>query len=202
MVIDNKLKFHNHVAMAVKKASGILIRIRRTFECRDMTTIPLLYKSLVRSHLEYGNVIWHPRYVIDTKAIEKVQKRATKMIPCLQDKPYRDRLRALKLPSMQHRRRRGDMIQVYKIMNGMERVDPGTFFTLFDDLDMGSRGHRLKIKKPRYRLKLKAGSFSHRVVNDWNSLPDSVVAAETINHFKYRIDKHWESEQYISLYSD
>ena len=115
VIMDGELKFHNHVAQAAKKASGVLAQIRRTMACHNETTITLLYKGIVRPLLEYANVIWHPRYKMDMEAIETVQRRATKLVPELRNVDYSQRLKILKLPSMQYRLRRGDMIQVYKI---------------------------------------------------------------------------------------
>jgi len=58
--IDRALKFSEHVAHAASKANQILGLIRRSFTCIDMPLMKQLYTSLVRPHLEYGNVVWHP----------------------------------------------------------------------------------------------------------------------------------------------
>ena len=84
--------------------------------------------AVVRPHLKYGNVIWHPRFQADKTEIEKVQRRATQLIPTLRHEPYEARLRSLKLPSPDYRRRRGDMLQVFRILNGLYRLDPQLFF--------------------------------------------------------------------------
>ena len=121
---------YNHVAQAAKKASGVLAQIRKTMACHNETSITLLYKGIVRPLLEYANVIWHPRYKMDMEAIETVQRRATKLVPELRNVDYSQRLKILKLPSMQYRLRRGDMIQVYKIVKGLDRVPSEMFFKL------------------------------------------------------------------------
>ena len=77
IIINNELKFHKHRAMVIKKANRILDLIKKSFVNLDTKSLPLLYKSLVRPHLEYGNIIWGPHYKEDQKALEKVQKRAT-----------------------------------------------------------------------------------------------------------------------------
>jgi len=84
---------------------------------------------MIRSHLEYGNVIWHPRYRGEKLDVGKILRRATKQIPSISHLLYEDWLKFLKLPSLDFRRRRGNMIHVFKIMNGMERLDPHIFFT-------------------------------------------------------------------------
>ena len=85
--------------------------------------IPLLYMTLVRPHFEYANVVWAPHYKGDQQLVEKVQRRATKMIPNFRNLSYDLRLRHLNLPSLHHRRRRGDMVMAYNIMTGKVRID-------------------------------------------------------------------------------
>ena len=102
-------------------------------------------------------------------------------------------LAALRLPSLYYRRRRADMITVYKILTDKNRVDKGLFFPLATG---PTRGHNFKIFKTRAVSELRRRSLSIRAVNDWNSLPASVVSAETNTAFKSRLDKHWESNQF------
>ena len=92
-------------------------------------TMCTLYKAIVRPHLEYGNAIWGPFYQNDIKKIESIQRRATKLISHLKDKTYEDMLRDLELLSLIYRRRRGDMNLIFKIMNGLVRLDTSDLFT-------------------------------------------------------------------------
>ena len=88
--------------------------IRRTFTFFiDGEIFTNLYKSLVRPH---GNIVWFPQLKRQSVAIEKVQRRATKLIPTLKDLDYKERLRQLKLPTLKYRRYRGDLIQVFKLL--------------------------------------------------------------------------------------
>ena len=130
VIIDNQLKFHTHTSAAVKKANSILGLIKRSFVALDEDTLPLLFTSMVRPHLEYANIIWGPYFIGDIRAVERVQKRATKLIPILRNLPYRERLKKLNLPSLEHRRKRGDMITCYKIMNGRVNIALNNFFLL------------------------------------------------------------------------
>ena len=115
VIVDDELKFHMHTATATKKANQILGIVKKSYQIRDAVTISTLYKPMVRPHLEYANSIWRPFYKGDIKKVEAVKYRATKLIPELKDKPYDDRLKTLQLPSLTYRRKRGDMIQMYKI---------------------------------------------------------------------------------------
>ena len=102
--MDNRLKFHIHAASAVIQANKVLGLIKHSFTALDDTTLPLLYMSMDRPHLEYGNIIWGPHFKEGMKAVERVQKRATRMILRIKDFPYTQRLKALNLPSLSYRR--------------------------------------------------------------------------------------------------
>jgi hypothetical protein len=78
-----------------------------------------LYKILIKPILENGNVVWSPKSIKDIHLLENLQRRNTKIIIGTDDKEYEERLRFLKLPSLEYRRSRGDMIETYKITNGM-----------------------------------------------------------------------------------
>ena len=77
-----------------------------------------MYKSIVRSHLEYCHSVWNPYKLGLISELEKVQKRATKLVIKCKNMTYENRLRYLNLPTLKYRRIRGDMIEVYKILNG------------------------------------------------------------------------------------
>jgi hypothetical protein len=128
VIMDDQLKFHTHISAAVSKANQIMGIFKRTFTSLDVETLPIVYKCQVRPHLEYGNIIWNPRFTADIKKIESVQRRATKTIPSLKEKPYHERLKSLNLYSMEYRRQRGDMIQTYKLLHDIDRVDKKNLF--------------------------------------------------------------------------
>ena len=135
---------------------------------------------------------------MDMEAIETVQRRATKLVPELRNVDYSQRLKILKLPSMQYRLRRGDMIQVYKIVKGLDRVPSEMFFKFCDASDdmRQTRGHNWKIFKPQHTLDVRKHTFSVRIINDWNSLSAEVVNAESLNIFKNKLDKLWVLDMY------
>ena len=83
----------------INKAYSILGVIKRNFKFLPEKSFVMLYKSMVRSHLEYAQSVWSPHLQSHLKSIEKVQMRATKMIARLRDLPYQDRLQELHLPT-------------------------------------------------------------------------------------------------------
>ena len=151
-----------------------------------------LYKSFVRTHVEYGNTIWYPFLRKDIESVEKIQNWATKLIPELKDMTYTERLKKLKLPDLAHRRRRRDMFQTFKIIKGTEDIPSVRFFTLCTS--SLTRGHSLKLEKPCFRTTFRLQQFSQRIINDWNSLPEGAVLAKDVNEFKSKIDQHWNQE--------
>ena len=198
VIIDNKLSFDLHIAEKVNKANSVAGAIRRSFEYLDKDSFKQLYTALVRPHLEYANAVWNPYKKKDITTLENVQRRATKMVPGLGDKSYVDRLRDLKLPTLTYRRIRGDMIEVFKLVNDMY-FDCTNLFTFRDQSESVTRRNK-KLFKHRARLDVRKYSFRNRVVDLWNSLPDSVISAETVFCFETRLDNYWKDQDILYEY--
>ena len=86
------------------------------------------YKSLVPPRLEYCVQAWSPFLRKDIELLEKVRKRATRMTDSFADKDYNDRLQELGLTTLETRRKRGDLIEAFKIIKGFEDVNSELFF--------------------------------------------------------------------------
>ena len=125
---------------------------KKILSCLDEDTLQRLYKALVRPHLEYGNIIWHPHYQMDKLAVEMIYRRATKLVPHLKYLSYEQRLVSIRHPLLVFRKRWGDVIQVYKIMNGIDRLDPRAFFNRA--LNERTRGHSQRLFVGRCRLEI------------------------------------------------
>ena len=174
-----------HIANKVNTANFVLSQVRRSFLCNHPTTMLKLYKTLVRPHLDYCANVWSPWKQKDVKKVESVQRRATRMFPNCRGLSYTDRLKVLKLSSLQDRRIRGDMILTYKILTGKSNIAPESLFHLSSS---STRGHPYKLFKPRCNTTLRAQFFSQRGIDHWNSLPACVVMATSVNEFKTRYD--------------
>lgn len=188
VLIDNRLGFNEHVAHITKKANRIVGIIRRSFDFLTEDLFVQLYKSLVRPILEYGHAVWQPSSKQLCQEVENVQRRATKLLSSISNLTYPERLKLLKLPSLEHRRKRGEMIEVYKYIHKIYNCDKPSF--CFNTRD--TRGNTLKLVKSHHRLSLRGNYFSVRIINCWNSLPDEVVKADNVNIFKSRLDNFWK----------
>ena len=191
--IDNNLKFSQHIDSIVNKANSIMGIIRRAFKHLDPETFLKLYKGLVRPNLEYAVQVWNPYWKKDIRKIEAVQRRATKQINGLRDMEYADRLRKLELPTLIYRRMRGDMIEAYKILTDKYDPEVADFLPLHRDVmpDSVTRGNALKLFKRKSTRIACSKSFSHRIIDMWNDLPNIVITAPTVNTFKNRLDRLW-----------
>jgi len=107
---------------ACNKTMKVLGMIKRTIRFKDMRVMLSLYKSLVRPHVEYCISAWNPHYKKDKELIEKVQRRFTKMINNMEGQSYEERLYCLKLWTLEERRNRQDLIEVFKTCNGLSRL--------------------------------------------------------------------------------
>ena len=151
-----------------------------------------IYKAMVRPHLEYAQVVWSPYKVKLVEALEKVQKRTTKLIPGFGKFGYEERLRRLNLPTLVYRRWRGDMITTFRIMNGP---------VLARNEYMATRGHTEKLYRQQSGTNMRKHSFSQRVVEPWNALSSTVIEAKTVNSLKSRLDIHMEDRRTCMVYN-
>ena len=149
---------------------------------------------MVRSHLDYAMAVWHPYKIKHKIALENIQRRATKELPGMRNLSYVKKLTLLKLLTLVYRRLRGDMIEVYKIIYNIydhesvpnleiaQRTGNGTFY---------------KIIHTKSQTKHKKNVFPIRITKPWNSLPDTVVTAKSLELLKTRLDKFWHNQDIV-----
>ena len=78
-------------------ATKILGMLKRTFSVMSKESFTFLYKTYVRPHLEYYVQLWNPYLACDIDTIEKVQRRADKLVNTLAKLPYLSRLKELRI---------------------------------------------------------------------------------------------------------
>ena len=189
ILIDDKLNFESHIKGIVKRANRMLGLIKIGFECLDMVMFKNLYPVMVRPLLEYCVQVWSPYKCGDIDLLERVQRRATRIVPELRNLPYEERMRRLKLTSLTERRARGDMIETYKLITRKENVNPDKFFKMADIRGDIEIHHGLKISKKGVKGERRKHFYTQRVVDPWNGLPPKVVQAKSVGAFKKGFDK-------------
>lgn len=198
VVVHRSLSSSKQCAEAAKKANRVVGQIKRTVTNKSKHIIVPLYKSLVRPRLEYCVQAWRPFLKKDITLLEKVQRRATKMVEGMRTLTYEERLKACDLQSLEERRDRGDLLEVHKLVKGIDRIPSSTFFTPQENRH-SQRGQDSKFYKHRSRLDIRRNFFSQRVVNKWNALPQYVVNATSTSNFKNRYDKYSMNKQGVQI---
>ena len=191
VIIHESLKPSKQCAAAAKKAHSVLGQMARSLTYRTSETWLRLYRMYVRHHLEYCVQAWAPWTAAEEELLESVQKRAVRMTSGLSGATYEDKLKEVGMMSLAQRRQRGDMIEVWKLLNGHEKVDVTQILSLAGQhcerstRSVANRG----LVQTASKLDLRKNFFANRVVTPWNKLDPAVRHAKTIDAFKARYDK-------------
>jgi hypothetical protein len=118
--------------------------------------------------LEYAIQFWSPSLRKDIDRLERIQARATKLIPEIRNKPYKDRLKELNMITLEVRRAKLDLIQTLKLIKGIDNVDMKKYFALNTN---STRNKKYKLNAINYHTNAMGKFFTYRVVNLWNRLP-------------------------------
>ena len=198
VLVNSKLSSSEQVIEARKKALRMLGAINRNVSYKSDQVITKLYCAYVRPHLEYCVQAWSPILEKDCWLLERVQKRATKMIRGMENMHYEDRLRLLNMYSLKYRRLRGDLIEVFKFVHGQHLGYLKGMFEFNEENRTRCHDHKLTVKLSSTRLR--QSFFSRRVVGHWNNLPCNVVSASTLDSFKARLDKYFLEKDLVYKY--
>ena len=187
IVLTPDFKFSAQAAYSASKATSILGMLKHTFISRDVEIWASLYRTYIRPHLEFAVSAWNPFLKRDILTLEKVQRRVTRLPDPLKSVTYDERLERMNLTTLEIRRRRGSLIQFYKLQRGTDIIN-----WISEPVWSEPRGTRRKQARREIVSSClqRHHFFLNRVANDWNLLPDDIVKSGPVEVFKEKLDHY------------
>ena len=194
VLVDSRLRFHDHVRVTVGKAGGMMNDLLRSTVCRNKDFMVTLFISHIRPMLDYCSCLWNTGYLGDVRLLEALQRRWTREIEGIGHLEYPVRLKEVGMFSIAGRLLRADLIKVWKSFNS--EIDVG-LSNLFERARyIGTRGHSYKLSVPRCRSDVRRRLLGVRCVEAWNALSAETVEAGTLVKFKRLLERDLGSKLY------
>ncbi|KAL5262155.1 hypothetical protein ACHWQZ_G007751 [Mnemiopsis leidyi] len=193
VIMSEDLSWSPHINLMVDQANQIASWVLGVFKDRTKPVMMQLYKSLIRSRVEYCCPLWNPTKIADIHAIESIQRNFTRRISGLKNMNYWDRLKELNLSSLQRRRERYMIIHVWKILHG---VCPNDIKMVFkDNSRLGTKVVVPPLTKTATALAktLYDNSFGVKAGRLWNTLPRDVNTQCKLECFKAKLGSYLDS---------
>ena len=206
--VDHELDFRQQIRCATAKANSMIGMLKNAFVSRNVEVWMNMYVGMVRPYLEYAVSAWNPHLRRDINALEKVQERVLRIPYELRKlRGYKERLAAVGLTTLEERRSRSDLIQAYKLINGLEDINehciPKKAPCLGGEGPASNLRGRNNLERESFRARDKNDNckattirhhfFSNRVVPLWNQLPNDVTSAPSLTRFKMNLDAFMQS---------
>ena len=191
---NSQFDWTDNIKEAISKANRMTAWVVRNVIDRSRDLMLLIYKALIRPHLEYCVQIWSPIAHRDNWAnileLENIQRKYTRLIEGIGTLSYGERLEKLNLTTLAERRTRGDMIEVYKIVSGSVNYGKSMFRISRSGYNLVSMVDR----SDKYRKSF----FAERVIHYWNALPVNVKVSKSVDAFKCNLGRHRNSSYNVT----
>ena len=186
VTLTKNLTWNSHIDNVCKKANKTLGFLRRNLKIGSQKVKDMAYKTFVRPILEYACTVWDPYTQEQIDKLEAVQRRAarfvvnryhnTSSVTCMID--------ALQWPSLQHRRKINRLAMLKKFLDhdaifNMKKIRPAPI--------RPRRAHSQQLVKIRGKQEYRTESFLPKTIREWNALPETTIAADTLDTFKSRV---------------
>ena len=190
VTVSNELGWNKNIQSCIKDANRMIGWITRNILNRDLNILTRIYKTIIRPKLEYCVQLWNPAACHGNWStileLESIQRRFTRLANDIGLLPYSERLVKMNLTTLGERRIRGDLIETFKIVNGI--VDYGK------DIFRLSRSSKNIIRKSNMFIngsnlnicKLRSSFLPERIRNYWNNLPQYVKSSVDVPSFLKR----------------
>ena len=195
VVVHKSLKPGEQCTKAAWMANNVLGQMARALHVRDAKTWSKLYITYIRPYLEYSTPAWNPWTRKDIEMLEKVQERALRQITSLGHLTYSEKLDRLGLSTLEDRRERADMVQVWKILHVYDDVEESKWFTR--SANVANRTTRstdcaFNIREKPFNTEIRKNFFSVRVCKPWNNIPSDIRSQNNLVTFKNQYDS-WKT---------
>ena len=198
---DSSLKPSLQCTKAASNANRLLGMILKSFHYRTKQSLVPLFTALVRPKLEFAVAACNPWFERDIECLKKVQKRLIRSLSNVRGATYEEKLEDAGITSHKERRKRGDPIEAFKTLNGINNVDKSAWFSIAENeairpstrSNTNVNGEMVQnrpcvLNRERARTDMRNNSYRFRVQRYWNDLPDDVRLAKSTNAFKNAYD--------------
>ena len=150
VIVDNRLRFKDHITSIVTRAHVRAMQIWHCFLCKEIDVLMKAFITYVHPLLEYCSPVWSPSSKTLIDQLESVQRRFTKRLPGLQSITHDERCAYLKIDRLELRHLYADLIRCYKINHGLTVLPSEKFFTI--TANRVTQGHSYKMFLPESRV--------------------------------------------------
>ena len=193
MTMSSDGTWSEHIHGMVNKAMSVASWALSVFASRDKMVMLTLFKSMVRSHLEYCCPLWHPYKIGDIQKIENVQRSFTRRINGMSTYSYWDRLRVLGMMSLQRRRERYILIHTWKILNKLVPNDVKLKFKPSSRLGVQAIVPNINRSSRQANQTIYEHSFAVVAPKLWNTLPCELSVIQKHDSFKFKLTKYLQN---------